>query len=111
MKALLLVTGSGPLAVLTSHTSPTDPVLVKRLRGKGIRKFISFDIPLEIARQRYGGHFTVVERDLRETDDLRILDYDGHRVLRLFRFDELGPPVLHEGDKDEMTSEPAQVGK
>jgi hypothetical protein len=111
MKALLLVTGSGPLAVLTSHASPTDPVLVKRLRGKGIKKFVAFDIPIEIARQRYGGHFTVVERDLRQTDDLRILDYDGHRVLRLFRFDELGSPVFHEGGEDEMTSEPVPVGK
>jgi hypothetical protein len=109
MKAMLLVTGSGPLVVLTSHASPTDLVLVKRLRGKGIRKFIALEIPLQIARERYGGHFTVVERDLRQTDDLRILDYDGHRALRLFRFDELGPPVFYEGD--ETTSEPAPFGK
>lgn len=104
MKAMLLISGSGPLVVLTSHASPTDPVLVKRLAGKGIRKFIAFDIPLEIARQRYGGHFTVVEQDLRQTDDLRILDYDGHRALQLFRFDEMGPPVFHE--EDDTRSEP-----
>jgi hypothetical protein len=49
-----------------------------------------------MARQRYGGHYDVVAGDLHESDDLRVLDYNGERAFRLFRFDELRPPVLHE---------------
>ena len=30
-------------------------------------------------------------RDLHESDDLRILDYNGERAFRLFRLAELGP--------------------
>ena len=31
-----------------------------------------------------------------ETDDLRVLDFNGQRVFQLFRFDELGSPILQE---------------
>jgi hypothetical protein len=34
--------------------------------------------------------------DVRETDDLRVLDYDGSRAFKLFRFGELGSPLLQE---------------
>ena len=96
MKAIMLMTGSGPLTVLTSYPSPTDPRLLAKLRAKGIEKFIAYEVPLELAQERYGGHFTIVTQDLKETDDLRVLDYDGQRAYRLFRFAELGPAVMHE---------------
>ena len=51
---------------------------------------------LGLARERYRGHFDVVIKDLHESDDLRILDYNGERAFRLFRLAELGRPVLHE---------------
>ncbi len=57
MKAALLFTGSGPLVILTSHTSLEDPVLLGKLRAKGIDKFIAYEVPVETAEQRYGGHF------------------------------------------------------
>jgi hypothetical protein len=96
MKTFMLFTGSGPLVVLTSHDAITDSALLDKFRAKGIEKFIAHDIPLELAKERYGGHFEVVLRDLHETDDLRILDYNGERAFRLFRLTELGPPILHE---------------
>jgi hypothetical protein len=37
-----------------------------------------------------------VVRDLHESDDLRILDYDGSRAFKLFSFQELGKPVYQE---------------
>ena len=49
--------------------------------------------------QRYGGHFGTVVNDLHETDDLRVLDYNGERAFALFRFDELGSPVFYEPNK------------
>ena len=51
---------------------------------------------MDLAKQRYGGHFTTVLNDLHETDDLRVLDYNGERAFALFSFNELGSPVVHE---------------
>ena len=34
--------------------------------------------------------------DLYETDDLRVLDYNGERAFGLFRLNELGSPVVYE---------------
>lgn len=94
---MLLLTAGGPLTILTSHASPLETALIEKLRTKGIRKFIAFEIPLDIARQRYGQHFVIVANDLHESDDLRVLDFDGQHAFQLFRFDELGPPIVHEG--------------
>jgi hypothetical protein len=93
MKAYMLITKSGPIVVLTSHTSILDTFLLEKL---GIEKFIAYEIPIGLAEQRYGAHFTVVRGDLRETDDLRVLDEDGERAFKLFRFEQLGPPLVHE---------------
>lgn len=99
MKTIMLLTASGALLVLTSYESVETTQLIEKLRIKGISKFVAFDVPLELARERYGGHFQIVSNDLRETDDLRILDFDGQRIFRLFTFRELGSPVLHEGSR------------
>ena len=96
MKAALMFTGSGPLVIVTSHGSLTDAALLDKLRAKGIDKFIAYEIPLAIAEQRYGGHFQVVMRDLTESDDLRVLDFNGERAFRLFHWQELGTPLMHE---------------
>jgi hypothetical protein len=98
MKAFMLFTGSGPLVILTSHESVTESGLLDKFRAKGIDKFVAHEIPLPLARARYGGHFDVVIKDLHESDDLRILDYNGERAFRLFRLAELGRPILHEPD-------------
>jgi len=96
MKTFLLMTGNGPLLILTSHRSIENSILLDKLLAKGIDKFISYEVPLELARQRYGGHFNVVANDLHETDDLRILDYNGDRAFRLFRFSELSEAHIYE---------------
>jgi hypothetical protein len=96
MKAIMLLTGDGALVILTSYTSATDYGLLKNLKAKGIDKFVAQEIPLDLARQRYGQHFAVVANDLRESDDLRILDYSGSRAFRLFAFHELGPVIEFE---------------
>ena len=96
MKSILLLTASGPLLILTSHESSNDPRLLNKLRDKGIGKFVAFEVPVPLAKERYGGHFHAVESNLHETDDLRVLDFNGQRVFQLFRFDELGAPILQE---------------
>jgi len=96
MKAAMLFTGSGPVVILTSHESVTDSTLLRKLEAKGIERFLAYEIPLDLAKRRYGGHFTTVMNDLHETDDLRMLDYNGERAFALFRLDELGGPIVHE---------------
>jgi hypothetical protein len=97
MKTALLFTGSGPLVIATSYTSLTAPGLLEQLRAKGIEKFIAYELPLDLARKRYAGHFDIVMRGLHESDDLRVLDFNGERAFRLFHLNELGAPVMFEG--------------
>jgi hypothetical protein len=97
MNASIIFSGSGPIVILTSHSGLEDPALLERLAVKGIKKFIAFPIPLETAKAKYGKHFEIISGDLHETDDLRVLDFNGTRAMELLPFNELGPPVLHEG--------------
>ena len=97
MKCLMLFTGSGPLVILTTMASVTRSPMVDKLKAKGIEKFIAYEIPLDLAKDRYGGHFNVVVQDLHESDDLRVLDYNGERAFRLFKLDELGRAIKYEG--------------
>ena len=46
--------------------------------------------------QRYGQHFNVILGDLKQTDDLRVLDYDGHHVFYNFPLNEIGEPIYHD---------------
>ncbi len=99
MKVALLFTGSGPLVIVTSYASLTEPALLDKLRAKGISKFVAYEIPVAVAEARYGGHFGVVMRDLHESDDLRVLDFNGERAFRLFHLDELANPTMFESDR------------
>ena len=96
MHAALVFPGSGPLVILTSHEGLEDTKLLERLAVKGIKKFIAFPVPIDLLKEKYGVHFEIVCRDLHETDDLRVLDFDGRRAMELLPFDALGPPVYHE---------------
>lgn len=100
MKTAMLFTGNSPIVILTSYDELTDPALLKKLADKGIDKFIAYEVPLELAKNRYGGHFSVVSHDLHETDDLRILDFNGERAFRLFEISELKGPIVYEGSID-----------
>ncbi|MEW8507374.1 MAG: hypothetical protein AB2598_11760 [Candidatus Thiodiazotropha sp.] len=104
MKTFMLMTASGPLVILTSHTSIEDPLILKKLTTKGIEKFLAYEVPYELAKARYGGHFSVVANDLHESDDLRVLDYNGERAFKLFSFTELGAPTVHEPGKGSVTA-------
>ena len=57
MKAIMILSGGGALVILTSHKSVTAPDLLEKLASKGISKFVAFDVPVDLAKQRYGGHF------------------------------------------------------
>jgi hypothetical protein len=96
MKAGLIFTGTGPILILTSYDSFDDPKFISKLETKGIKKFIACDIPFEKVKAKYGNHFAVVLGDLKQTDDLRVLDYNGHNIFYNFKFSEMGKPLYYE---------------
>ena len=96
MKAALIFSGTGPIVILTSHEALEDPKLLERLSVKGINKFIAYPIEIDVLKSKYGVHFDIVCRDLHETDDLRVLDFDGRRAMELLPFSVLGEPIHHE---------------
>ena len=96
MKAGIFFTGSGPILLLTSYESFTDPKLIEKLAAKGVKKYIAYEVPVDLAKQKYGKHYTVIMGDLHQEDDLRILDYDGHHVFVNFSLRDLGEPIYHE---------------
>lgn len=96
MKAYFLFTASSPLVILTSYDFIKSPELLESLAAKGLRKFIACEVPVDLCRERYGRHFDVVCGNLRESDDLRILDYSGERAFKNFSFRDLGSAIFHE---------------
>ena len=96
MKAGIFFTGTGPILILTTYSSLDDPKLIDKLNQKGIKKYIAYEVSEELVKERYGRHFNVILGDLKQSDDLRVLDYDGHHVFYNFSLDEIGQPVYHE---------------
>lgn len=97
MKAGIYFTGTGPILLLTSYEDLNAPRLIEKMVSKGIKKFIAFEIDINKVRQRYGQQYQAILGDLRQTDDLRVLDYDGHHVFYNFSLDELGVPIYYDG--------------
>jgi hypothetical protein len=93
MRAYLIYTGTGPILVLTTYSALDDPRLLDKLRYKGIGKFIGYEVPLEIVRQRYEHSFANVAVDLQEVEDVRVLDFNGHQIMANFSLSELGEPI------------------
>ena len=89
-------TGTGPILILTSYDSLNDPKLVEKLSFKGIQKYIAYEVPEEQVKEKYGNHYSVIRGDLKQSDDLRVLDYDGHHVFYSFSIRDLGEPVFYE---------------
>ena len=96
MKASIVFTGTGPILILTTYGSLTDPDFVEKLAAKGIRKFIAHELPLDLVKEKYGAHFGVILDDVKQTDDLRILDFNGYTVFNNFSFAQMGEPVRYE---------------
>jgi hypothetical protein len=98
MKAGIIFTGTGPILILTTYESLADSKFIEKLDAKGIRKFIASELPLDKVKAQYGNHYSVVMGDLNQTDDLRVLDYNGHNVFYNFKFSEMAKPIYHESE-------------
>ncbi len=96
MKTSIVFTGTGPILILTSYNSFTNPDFVEKLAVKGIKKFIASELSIDTVKEKYGKHFDIVMEDLHQEDDLRVLDYNGHNIFRNFSFAEMGEPIYYE---------------
>jgi len=81
---------------LTAYEAFDDSRLIEKLLAKGIKKFIAYEVSEEKVKEKYGMKYKVILGDLRQTDDLRVLDYDGHHVFYNFSFEDLGDPIFYE---------------
>ena len=97
MRAFLIYTGNGPILTLTTYAAINDPRLLDKLRYKGISKFIGYEVPLPIVRQRYEHSFPAIAADLQAIEDVRVLDFNGHQIMANFSLSELGEPITIEG--------------
>lgn len=96
MKACIVFTGTGPILILTTYESLNDQNLIDKLFTKGIQKFMAYEVPLEMVKVKYEAQFTIVMNDVKQTDDLRVLDYNGHNIFYNFDLSKLSDPVFHE---------------
>jgi hypothetical protein len=95
MKAAVIISGSGPILILTSFDSLEHPTLGEKLAARGIGRFIAYEVSLDRVKKQYGTRFSIILGDLSQTDDLRVMDIDGHHVFNSFSLDELGEPVYY----------------
>lgn len=70
---------------------------MQKLRYKGIDKFMAYQVDLEAVEERYPDSFAGATEDLRETEDLRVLDFNGHQIMANFSLDALGDPIKFGG--------------
>lgn len=93
MRAYIVFSGTGPILILTTHAALTDERLVGKLHHKGIAKFIAYEVPIDEVRRIYGVPFDVIAADLERTEDVRVLDFNGHHIFSRFSFASLGDPI------------------
>lgn len=95
MKAGIIFTGSGPILILTTYDSFDDSEFSTKLAAKGIEKYIAYELPADLVRKKYGAHYNAVMNDVKQSSDLRVLDYNGHNVFYNFTFSQMGTPTYY----------------
>lgn len=98
MKIGIFFTGTGPLLILTSYDSLTNPKFLSKLSAKGIKKFIAFEVSEEMVKERYGLHYQIALNDEQQEDEARVIDFDGHQIFNHFNLKDLGEPIFYEGE-------------
>jgi hypothetical protein len=96
MKSYLVLTEGGPLLLLTSMSSITEEIPLDSLRGKGIDKFIAYEVPVETVHEFYGVPFEIIAADLESGKELRVVDFDGPHIFNCLSFSDLGGQIQYE---------------
>lgn len=96
MKAGIIFTGTDPILILTTYDAFSDKKFCEKMRTKGITKFIAVEVPMDMCKQKYGKHFDIIMNDIKQPDDLRVLDYNGFNVFYNFPFETWGEEFRYE---------------
>ena len=96
MKAYLVWMATGPQIILTSCDLVTHSDCLKKLADEGITKFVAQEVPVEVVKEKYGESYEGVMNDPKETDELRVLDTSGARVLNNISFRNVSEPIYYE---------------
>lgn len=96
MKGVLVFSGSGPLLLLSSYPTIDDPALIAKLCAKGLAKFMAWEVPTDKLSELYGYRFRDITEQLATHDDMRVLDFDGHRIFLNLSLRDLGERILFE---------------
>jgi len=99
VKGILVISGSGPLLLLSSYPSIDHPELIAKLKAKGLEKFIAYEIPIDRCKDLYGYAYRDIVADLAAHDDMRVLDFDGHRIFLNISLMELGERIIFEHEE------------
>jgi len=99
MKGILVFGASGPLLLLSSYEEVDNPALIAKLHSKGLDKFLAYEIPIKRCQDLYGYTYRDIVADLQDADDIRVLDFDGHRIFLNFSLMELGDLFVYEADQ------------
>lgn len=95
MRCFIVIYGAGAMLVASSFTSPTNPILVNRLRANDINRMILMQVPEELVRERYPLSYDRVARIMGK-DEFHVIDFNGGSVFNRFKFGELGNPMMVE---------------
>jgi hypothetical protein len=106
MKGVLVFSGTGPLLILSSYPTVDHPELIAKLKAKGLRKFIAYEIPVDHCKDLYGSTYRDIVADLESSRDMRVLDFDGHRIFLNFSLRRLGEAFVFE-EEDRKATEAA----
>ena len=96
MTAFLVFTEGEPLIIATAKETVSDGRLAESLSRKGIHKFIAHEIDVDRLRKTYGVPFEVVEADIINGQNLRVLDSKGANAFANVRFADLGKCIRYE---------------
>jgi hypothetical protein len=96
MKAGIIFGGTGPILILTTYEDFSNEKFKQKLGQKGLDKYLAVEVPLEMCREKYGQHYDVIIKDVKQEDDLRVLDYNGFNVFYNFPFSSWGKEYRHE---------------
>ncbi len=102
MKSYLLFTVTGTKVIITSYDSVEHPEVLKKLRSKGISKFIAYEVSIESTRAKYGKQLSNVYNETFDSNDIMILDCIGECSPEKFSFNELSNPTFYEPMQDQV---------
>ena len=62
-------------------------------------KFLAWEVPIGHLRDLYGYTFRDIAEQLETRDDMRVLDFDGHRIFLNLSLRDLGEYILFENER------------